>query len=177
MTAFFFFLLLVVQALLSLASPYAPACHAVDERCLGAPGRPFVPHGTACCAPNSSCTEPADDYGMRCSEPPPQPPPPLGFLVIVGRDYDRKGIRAYIRALPPIYEKFGGEYIASTFQPDVLEGGKSVRLVIISKWPSVDAGKAFWDSPEYGKAKLLREGLGDFDIMLLPALPGVGVSL
>lgn len=51
-----------------------------------------------------------------------------------------------------------------------LEGSSEAQAIIISTWPSVDAAKTFWTSLEYKEAKKLREGIGEFDVVVLPAL-------
>ena len=49
------------------------------------------------------------------------------------------------------------------------EVGNDLRWQV-SKWPNVDKAKEFWDSDEYKEVKKLREGAGEFRIMLLEGL-------
>ena len=41
---------------------------------------------------------------------------------------------------------------------EVLEGDWNPGRTVILKFPTVDAAKAFYESPEYGKARKAREG-------------------
>lgn len=170
-------LLAVLPAVVSSAS-----CRAVGERCARSPQRAYVPPGNLCCA-GSVCEPGADGYGLRCSKPAPAtepatvpataPAPTGALMVIVGRDYESGALATYARSLPPIYAKYGGKYVGFSTTAEKLEGGEGVKVVIISKWQSVEEAQTFWDSPEYTEAKKLREGLGKFDVLLLPGLPGV----
>jgi len=96
-----------------------------------------------------------------------------GYLVVQGVVTDREGFKAYAAALPPIYEKYGGRYLAMVPAPsvEVAEGESENRSVVIARFPSREAAWAFWNSPEYAAAKKLREGMGRFYVMVLDGLP------
>lgn len=93
------------------------------------------------------------------------------YMIVQGKNYDAKDLGPYAASLPPIYKKYGGHYVAFAPKFDVVEGSSDAQAIIMSAWPSVDAAKAFWDSPEYAEAIKLREGIGEFDVVILPALP------
>ena len=95
------------------------------------------------------------------------------FLVVQGVVTDREGFRAYSEALPPIYHKYGGHHLAVAPAPliEILEGGPEGRSLVIARFDSADAARAFWHSPEYAAAKRLREGKGSFYVMLVEGLP------
>ena len=97
-----------------------------------------------------------------------------GYLVVQGTVTDREGFRAYSAALPPIYEKYGGRYLAMVPAPlvEVAEGDAEHRSVVIARFESKDAAWTFWNSPEYAEAKKLREGKGTFYVMVLEGLAG-----
>ena len=82
-----------------------------------------------------------------------------GYLVVQGVVTDREGFKAYSAALPPIYRKYGGEYLALLPAPlvEVAEGLAENRSIVLARFPSRQAARAFWDSPEYAAAKKLRE--------------------
>ena len=103
----------------------------------------------------------------------PNAPARPGYLVVQGVVTDRDGFKAYSAALPPIYEKYGGRYLAMVPAPlvDVAEGDAEHRSVVIARFASKEAAWAFWNSPEYAAAKQLREGKGHFFVMVLEGLP------
>ncbi len=96
-----------------------------------------------------------------------------GYLVVQGVVTDREGFKAYSAALPAIYAKYGGQYLAMTPAPfvEVAEGVPENRSVVVAKFPSKAAAWAFWNSPEYREAKKLREGKGTFYVMVVEGLP------
>lgn len=102
-----------------------------------------------------------------------QTPVRPGYLVVQGVVTDREGFKAYAAALPPIYAKYGGRYLAMVPAPsvEVAEGELENRSVVIARFPSRAAAWAFWNSPEYAAAKKLREGKGRFYVMVLDGLP------
>jgi len=98
------------------------------------------------------------------------------YLLVQGHVTDRDGFKAYSAALPPIYRKYGGEYLALVPAPlvEVAEGPTENRSIVLARFPSREAARAFWDSPEYAEAKKLREGKGTFFVTILDGLPGSG---
>ncbi len=98
------------------------------------------------------------------------------YLLVQGQVTDREGFKAYNAALPPIYRKYGGEYLALVPAPlvEVAEGLPEHRSIVLARFPSREAARAFWDSPEYAEAKKLRAGKGTFFVTILDGLPGAG---
>ena len=103
----------------------------------------------------------------------PASPQRPGYLVVQGTVTDREGFKAYSAALPPIYAKYGGRYLAMAPAPlvEVAEGDAEHRSVVIARFESREAAWAFWNSPEYQEAKKLREGKGEFYVMVLEGMP------
>ncbi len=95
------------------------------------------------------------------------------YLLVQGHVTDREGFKAYNAALPPIYRKYQGEYIALVPSPlvEVVEGEPENRSIVIARFPSREHARAFWTSPEYTEAKKLREGKGTFYVTILDGLP------
>jgi uncharacterized protein (DUF1330 family) len=98
------------------------------------------------------------------------------YLLVQGHVTDREGFQAYSAALPPIYRKYRGQYIALVPSPkvEVVEGEPENRSVVIARFPSREDARAFWNSPEYAEAKKLRAGKGTFYVAILDGLPGAG---
>jgi uncharacterized protein (DUF1330 family) len=98
------------------------------------------------------------------------------YLLVQGHVTDREGFKAYSAALPPIYRKYRGQYIALVPAPlvEVVEGEPEDRSVVIARFPSREDARAFWNSPEYAEAKKLRAGKGTFYVAILDGLPGAG---
>ncbi|MCX6690228.1 MAG: DUF1330 domain-containing protein [Methanoregula sp.] len=80
---------------------------------------------------------------------------------------DREQYRHYLNATPPIIEKFGGKAIARSTEPLTLEGQNETRRIVILQFPSVARAKEFYHSPEYQKARKLREGAATGELIVV----------
>jgi len=58
-------------------------------------------------------------------------------------------------------QALGGEFIVRGGQQQVLEGQAHGRTVVI-RFPSYAVAQAFYESPEYRKAREVRAGAGSF---------------
>lgn len=101
-------------------------------------------------------------------------PDPGVYMVVLGKVFDRAAfMEGYAAKLPPLYETYGGEYVALSRGLKVLEGTPGFESVVIAKWPSEAAARAFWTSPQY--AELIRARTdnrwGEFTVVIVPALP------
>jgi uncharacterized protein (DUF1330 family) len=109
------------------------------------------------------------------SAPPSPAPEPLAtkpcFLVVQGVVTDRAAFQAYVRALPPLYARHGGTYLAAGKPTATLEGAPAAESVVISRWPSCAAAQAFWNDPDYRKLVAMRQNWGKFDVMIIEGLP------
>jgi uncharacterized protein (DUF1330 family) len=73
----------------------------------------------------------------------------------------------YIKATPPVIAKFGGRFIARGGQAITLEGAEVTERVVIIEFPSVAAALEFYRSPEYARAKTLREGAAEAQFVVV----------
>lgn len=95
-------------------------------------------------------------------------------MLIYGRIEDREKFGAYMRAIAEsgLYEKHGGYYEALTPPLAVLEGEPPPeRGVVIVNFPCLAAAEAFWSSDEYAAIRPLREGIAEFEVLVLPSPP------
>ena len=67
-------------------------------------------------------------------------------------------------------EKAGGKYIARGGETTPLEGGWEPGRAVILEFPSMEAAKAWYHSPEYQEAFRTREGAADFKILAVEGL-------
>jgi uncharacterized protein (DUF1330 family) len=71
---------------------------------------------------------------------------PPGYLLVQGKITDLEGFKAYNAALPPIYKKYGGYYLAvvPAAKVEVAEGEPRGDSILIARFPSKDAAWGFW---------------------------------
>ena len=93
------------------------------------------------------------------------------YMIVTARIADRDAfIAGYGATAGKLVEQFGGKYVLRGPGAELLEGdfGDGASMVI-SEWPDKAAALAFWNSPEYGAAKTLRQGVADCQVLLIEA--------
>ncbi len=103
-------------------------------------------------------------------------PEPPAYMIVLGEVHDRPAfMEGYAAKLPPIYEQYGGHYIAIGGGPgiEVLEGDYAPPSYVISKWEKAQDARDFWNSPEYDALRRARinNNWGTFDVLLVNGLP------
>jgi uncharacterized protein (DUF1330 family) len=81
---------------------------------------------------------------------------------------ERERYRQYQAKVEPLIATHGGRLCASGLDIEVLEGSHDGRRLIVFEFPSMDAIRAFWDSPEYADLKALRAGAAQVDVWAVP---------
>jgi uncharacterized protein (DUF1330 family) len=95
-------------------------------------------------------------------------------MLVYGEIKDRKAFGAYVRAIAEsgLYPKNGGYYEAMSPALEVFEGTPPPgRGVIIARFPCLEAAQRFWHSEEYREIVKLREGIAEFEVLVLPVPP------
>ena len=102
---------------------------------------------------------------------------PPAFMVVNGTINDRDAfLEGYVSKLAPIYEKYGGTYVAAGRNFEVLEGEGDFQSYVISKWHNMEEAREFWNSPEYDALRNARiaNNWGTFDVILYEGLEEAG---
>lgn len=92
-------------------------------------------------------------------------------MLVYGEIRDREAFAAYVRAIAEagLYPRNGGYYEAVTPALEVFEGSPPPeRGVVIARFPCLEAARRFWYSPEYAEIRKLREGIAEFEVLVLP---------
>ena len=93
------------------------------------------------------------------------------YIIVQATVTDWENFKRYTDIVPSLIKGFGGEYIVMDGEPELLEGSDISGSVVVSKWPDKQTAKAFWNSGRYQEAIRLREGAGEFHVMLVDSLP------
>jgi uncharacterized protein (DUF1330 family) len=84
--------------------------------------------------------------------------------------HDVDGYEDYRRQVPAVIAAYGGRYLVRGGEPEPLEGEWTARRNVVLEFPTMEALKTFWDSPEYRPLRDLRERCARSRIV---AIPGV----
>jgi uncharacterized protein (DUF1330 family) len=71
---------------------------------------------------------------------------------------DRDKYNQYTQVTPEIIAKYGGKFIVRGGQTVTLEGPPEKWRVVVLEFPDLEKAKEFYYSPEYAKARKIREG-------------------
>lgn len=94
------------------------------------------------------------------------------YMVILAEVPDMEAFRAYAVAAGALVAEFGGEYVVRGAEDtECLEGDwLDETKCVISRWPSMDAARAFWNSDEYAEVRKLRLGKATVRVRLMEGL-------
>ena len=95
---------------------------------------------------------------------------PKGYILFRSVFPDKEAIRPYGRAVYALAEQFGGRFIVLADAPEPVEGMPDTRRLVIMEFPSLDAARAFWTSPQYAEVKKLREGIGQVEAVMFEGI-------
>ena len=89
------------------------------------------------------------------------------FMIVQAKITALEKFRAYTAVVPALVSAHGGRYRVLGGATTVLEGAWPQVKTVVSEWPDRAAALAFWHSSAYREAAKLREGAGDFTIVLV----------
>ena len=78
-----------------------------------------------------------------------QTPSPKAYMIAELNVHDAKAYADYAPRVPAVVAKFGGHYIVRGGQTLALEGAAPAQRIVVIEFPSLDAAKAFYGSPDY----------------------------
>lgn len=79
------------------------------------------------------------------------------YIVVEVDVHDPDRYEEYKRMVPPSLAPYDGRFIVRGGKVETLEGDWSPERLVIVHFPSVEKAKAWWNSPEYARAKALRQ--------------------
>lgn len=77
----------------------------------------------------------------------------------------------YKSLAPETLTPFGGAYVVRGGAYETLEGEWSPERVVVLKFPGLDQAKAWYASADYKKAREVRAGAADFQVLAIEGLP------
>jgi uncharacterized protein (DUF1330 family) len=87
------------------------------------------------------------------------------YLFIGVDSHDQAAMDRYSAGTMPILRKHGCQLIAYDDNAELLDGDYGRQKLILLRFPSLDAARAFWDDPDYKPMKALRETAADTDVL------------
>jgi uncharacterized protein (DUF1330 family) len=89
------------------------------------------------------------------------------YLVVDARSSDPERMVEYRRLSQIAVDAYGGRFLVRGAPYVTLEGSWQPQRVVVVEFPSMEAARIFYDSPEYVAARAARAGVSDFDMVLV----------
>jgi uncharacterized protein (DUF1330 family) len=77
------------------------------------------------------------------------------------------GYREYTAIVPATIARYGGRFLVRGGAAEVLEGDWPQRRRVLLEFPSMQAAKEWFDSPEYEKPKAMRQAASNGRLLLM----------
>jgi uncharacterized protein (DUF1330 family) len=90
-----------------------------------------------------------------------------GYVVVDITVRDREAYERYKQLAAQAVAVYGGKYLVRGGATEILEGTWQPQRCVILEFPSVEAGRAWWESPEYAPAKALRQSCAATEMLLV----------
>ena len=83
-----------------------------------------------------------------------------------------EGYKPYTQLVPASIALYGGRFLARGGAAEELEGDWPKLRRVIIEFPSMEAARAWWDSPEYARPKEMRRANSKGRLILLEGFDG-----
>ena len=90
-----------------------------------------------------------------------------GYVIAQIKVNDPEPYKEYVRQNSEIVGKFGGKFLVRGGEMEVLEGECPYPRAIVLEFPSVEAAREWYGSPEYEGAKAIRMATADTTLMIV----------
>ena len=90
-----------------------------------------------------------------------------GYVIAQIKVNDPEPYKEYVRQNSEIVEKYGGKFLVRGGEMEVLEGESPYPRTIVLEFPSVEAARAWYGSPEYAGPKAIRMATADTTLMIV----------
>ena len=92
------------------------------------------------------------------------------YIIVETEISDPEQYEQYKAAAPAALAAYGGRYVARGGETAVLEGDWEPARLVVLEFPDLESAKRFYDSPEYGEARKLREGAAELNMVVVEGL-------
>ena len=89
------------------------------------------------------------------------------YVIAIIKVTDPEAYAEYARLAAPVNAQFNSTLLARSNRFEFLEGGLDCNRVVINRFETIEAAKAFYHSVEYQSAKSKRIGAADFNMLVV----------
>lgn len=89
------------------------------------------------------------------------------YVIAIIKVTNPEAYAEYARLAAPVNAQFNSTLLARSNQFEFLEGGLDCNRVVINRFDTIEAAKAFYQSIDYQAAKAKRIGAADFNMLVV----------
>jgi uncharacterized protein (DUF1330 family) len=93
------------------------------------------------------------------------------YLIATVRVDDTETYKKYTAQTPAIIAKHGGRFLVRGGPVETIEGKPFGDRLVVLEFPSADAVKTFYASPEYEEVKKIRQAASEATFLLAEGVP------
>ena len=92
------------------------------------------------------------------------------YVIANIRVNDPEGYKEYMKLSGPAMEAYGGRFLVRGGETTVLEGEWQSGRTVVLEFADSDTARAWWNSPEYVRARKIRERTAVTEMVLVEGL-------
>ena len=92
------------------------------------------------------------------------------YVIVDVESTDEEKAARYRELSGPSIERHGGRFLVRGGPFQVLEGDWVPTRLVIAEFPSVEVARQWYESPDYGEARAVREGAGDWRMVVVEGI-------
>ena len=93
-----------------------------------------------------------------------------GYVIVEITVRNREAYERYKQLAAPAVAAYGGRYLVRGGTTETLEGTWAPGRFVVLEFPTVKAGREWWESPEYAPARALRQSCADTEMLLVEGI-------
>ena len=90
-----------------------------------------------------------------------------GYLIASITITDPEAFDRYRAQVAPVIERFGGRYLVRGGKMEVMEGAIGAERLVVVEFPTIEAARAFYASPDYAPLIALRGAATQSNLVLV----------
>jgi uncharacterized protein (DUF1330 family) len=89
------------------------------------------------------------------------------YLIAQIQVHDPEAYKNYSSRTPAIIAKHGGRFLARGGATEILEGDPLAGRIVIIEFPTMDAARSFFNSPEYQQVRKFRTPVSEAQFLIV----------
>jgi len=93
------------------------------------------------------------------------------YIIVDILVHNAENYEDYKKLTPASLAPYEGKFIVRGGRTETLEGGWQPERLVVLEFPCAEKAKQWWSSPEYARAKALRQANATTEMILVEGLP------